>query len=112
MWGKCNTTAIWGQAVINPTNKRDELVPVTTARNELLPKRLNGKPFSRSTVWRWINRGVRGVKLGVVYVGDTPMLSQSLIQRFMEEVTAQRNAASGQRVLDASEAELEAAGLR
>lgn len=72
-----------------------------------------------STVWRWRNRGVRGVKLETVLLGGRRMTSREALSRFFAATTA---AADGiqvkpqtnrQRAASISEAksELEAAGI-
>ena len=48
-----------------------------------------------ATVWRWIQRGVRGVKLETALIGGKRYTSQEAIQRFIEGTTA---ASSGQPV--------------
>src|SRR5262245_15324137 len=49
-----------------------------------------GKPHV-STLWRWINRGCRGVKLDALRVGGVRFTSKEALQRFAERVTAVAN---------------------
>lgn len=53
-------------------------------------KELPGRPHV-STLWRWANRGVRGVKLETVCIGDRIFTSRQSLTRFIE-ATQQRSA--------------------
>lgn len=66
-----------------------ELVELSTARQELIPKR-GGKAISPTTLWRWIKRGCCGVCLEVRYVGSVPYTSRDMVNRFIEKVTVAR----------------------
>jgi hypothetical protein len=57
-------------------------------------KMLPGRP-NLSTIWRWRNRGVRGVKLETVMCGGRRMTSLESLARFFQRVTA---AADGETV--------------
>ncbi|MHB9081060.1 MAG: DUF1580 domain-containing protein [Pirellulaceae bacterium] len=46
-----------------------------------------GRPHI-STVWRWINRGVRGVKLETVMIGGRRFTSREALDRFYAATTA------------------------
>lgn len=71
-----------------------------------------------ATVWRWMQRGVRGVKLETILIGGKRFTSAEAIQRFIEDSTA---AADGrpvpkakrtrdrQRAIERAERELNAA---
>jgi hypothetical protein len=50
-------------------------------------KSLPGRP-NITTVWRWRNRGVRGVKLETVLSGGRRFTSLEAIRRFQDRVTA------------------------
>lgn len=50
-------------------------------------KRLPGRP-NITTVWRWRNRGVRGVKLETILSGGRRFTSTEAIARFQQAVTA------------------------
>jgi transposase len=41
-----------------------------------------------STIWRWINRGVRGIKLATIEVGGRSFVTDSLYEKFVMETTA------------------------
>jgi len=51
---------------------------------------LPGRP-NITTLWRWRNRGVRGVKLEVACVGGRTYTSREAWARFLERVTAAKN---------------------
>lgn len=50
---------------------------------------LPGRPH-RNSVWRWCQRGVRGVRLEYLIIGNTPYTSREALQRFADRLTAQR----------------------
>lgn len=91
-----------------------ELVELSTARQELIPKR-GGKAISPTTLWRWIKKGCAGVCLEVRYVGSVPYTSRDMINRFIEKVTEARvlkqSSAQSHVCDDVSVEELRAAGL-
>lgn len=47
-----------------------------------------GRPVSRVTVWRWIRRGVRGVKLEATRVGGSVLISNTALNRFIERLNS------------------------
>ena len=52
-----------------------------------LPKLRRGKKIHVSTLYRWISRGVRGVKLEAVKLGRTRLTSKEALQRFAERLS-------------------------
>lgn len=58
----------------------------------LLPARPSGKRVHISAVYRWVQRGVRGVRLETIRVGGTTYTSREALQSFAEELTARRAA--------------------
>jgi len=66
----------------------------------LAEKRLSVSGLARqqgvnpSTVWRWIQRGIRGAKLETISVGGRRYTTQQAFARFVEATTA---AANGER---------------
>lgn len=50
----------------------------------LLPKRPNGKRIHITAVYRWIQRGKRGVRLATIKIGGTRYTSIEALQRFGE----------------------------
>ncbi|HVU88493.1 MAG TPA: DUF1580 domain-containing protein [Pirellulales bacterium] len=84
----------------------------------LIPIRRGTKRPHVSCIYRWCQRGLRGVKLESIQVGGTCCTSREALQRFFERLTAARdgNAAPGRTVgqrrktVDRANAELEKAG--
>jgi len=61
----------------------ETLVPLSQVP-KLLPPRSNGKRLHISAVYRWAQRGVRGVKLESIRIGGTTYTSREALQRFAE----------------------------
>lgn len=82
-----------------------------------LPRGKSGKSVHISTVFRWAQRGVRGVKLETIRIGGALHTSTRALQRFAEDLTAKSG--SGELMLGLSvkrraaraEAKLEKAGF-
>ncbi len=74
----------------------EELIPLCELPNRL-PKR-NGKQINISTIYRWRNRGLRGVRLEVTYRLGQPCTSLEALKRFDLAVTT---AIEGPKVLGA-----------
>jgi hypothetical protein len=55
-----------------------------------LPARRAGKRTHVSCLWRWIANGLRGVRLESIQVGGVTCSSMAAVQRFFNELTAQR----------------------
>ncbi len=72
-----------------------------------------------ATVWRWVYKGVRGVKLDTVTIGGRRYTSKEAIERFIEAGTAVangepvpvRSSKQRARALAQAERELAAAGI-
>jgi len=81
-------------------------------------RELPGRPHI-STLWRWIQRGCRGVKLETILLGGMRYTSREALQRFADAVTAaadgkpapSRTSSQRERAIEAAEAELERAGI-
>ena len=67
----------------------EELIPIREVPAKL-PPRVNGKQVHVTTVYRWINHGVRGVKLESLKVGGTTYTSTEALQRFAEGLSHPR----------------------
>jgi hypothetical protein len=65
----------------------DNLIPIREVPKRL-PPRPGGKRIHISAVYRWIQRGVRGVKLETVRVGGTSYTSTEALQAFAEGLSA------------------------
>jgi hypothetical protein len=61
---------------------REHLLSVTAATREV-----PGRPHV-STLWRWINRGIRGIRLETVMVGGRRFTSREALDRFFASITA------------------------
>jgi hypothetical protein len=72
-----------------------------------------------STVWRWVQRGVRGVRLETAMIGGRRITSQEALERFNAAVTAAadgspsstRTPRQRQRDIEQAEAELAKVGI-
>ncbi len=55
-----------------------------------LPKRPNGKRIHISACYRWISRGVRGVRLDSIKIGGSTYTSTEALQRFADRLSAEK----------------------
>jgi len=82
-----------------------------------LPRRRGGKRPNLSTIYRWAQRGCKGVRLEMLQVAGTKCTSVEALQRFFDRLTnpdapaAAPTSKARQRSIDAAEAELSAAGI-
>jgi hypothetical protein len=72
---------------------------------KLLPPRPNGKRVHISAIYRWVQRGIRGIRLEVIRVGGTTYTSREALQRFSSPTaalhdTANLSTAARQRQID------------
>lgn len=88
----------------------NELVSMGEARRNLIPRK-NGKEISPATAWRWVNTGINGVRLEVIYVGNTPYTSAEMVAEFFQRVTAARISKRESLEVPVSDQGLSAAGL-
>ncbi len=65
----------------------EHLIPVRDVPRKL-PPRPNGRRIHISAVYRWIQRGVRGVRLESVRIGGTTYTSEEAMQRYAEQLNA------------------------
>ena len=70
--------------MIDITN--EQLVPIRQVPQRL-PPHSNGKTVHVSAVYRWIQRGVRGVQLEAIRIGGTTYTSAEALQRFADQLT-------------------------
>ena len=61
--------------------ENDQLIPIKD-----VPKHCPGRPHV-STVWRWVQRGIRGNRLETILWGGRRFCSREAIQRFVEATT-------------------------
>jgi len=82
------------------------------------PKHIASRP-SKASVWRWVLRGVGGIKLESILIGGRRLTSSESIQRFADARTAQANgepvptrtSRQRQAAIDRAERELSEAGI-
>ena len=99
---------------------KQKLLTLKDARTHVIPRRPDGRPINPSTLYRWIHRGLGGrdgkrIKLDVIYVGNTPYLTEDGIAEFCRAVTEaklERHRRTEALAADVTDDELKAAGLR
>jgi hypothetical protein len=64
----------------------EQLITLNEAAR-LRPLRRDGRPTHVSTVYRWISRGVRGVRLEAIRIGGVTYTSREAVQRFADRLT-------------------------
>lgn len=82
------------------------------------PKHIPGRP-SQASVWRWVLKGVGGVKLESILIGGKRFVSAEAIQRFCDRRTAAadgvappvRTSRRREREIAAAERELAESGI-
>ena len=63
----------------------NELIPLSQVpRLPFMPRPRRGRKMAASTIFRWAQRGVRGVRLEVVRVGGTLCTTVQALQHFFE----------------------------
>ncbi|MDG2127035.1 MAG: DUF1580 domain-containing protein [Fuerstiella sp.] len=93
------------------TTPANQLKPLGYARRSWIPPRDNNKPVSPSTVYRWGKKGVKGVKLKMLFGPDGAVTSEAACREFLIAVDAARRAEMSP-AIDATESELKRAGLQ
>jgi hypothetical protein len=96
----------------------EDLISLTNA-TALFPPRRRGKKPNISTLYRWAQRGCRGVTLESIQVGGTRCTSRQALARFIDALTQQsgnphqprQRPAPDPRRLERVEQELERAGI-
>jgi hypothetical protein len=66
--------------------KTERPIPLAEAAR-LVPAARNGKRCHESTLFRWITKGIRGVKLEALRLGGRWVTSREALQRFAERLT-------------------------
>ena len=64
----------------------EELAPLSRA-TRWVPSIREGTGVNPSTIWRWINRGVRGIRLEHLEIGGVTMTSREALSRFFAHLT-------------------------
>ncbi len=83
-----------------------------------LPDRRGGRRPHVSCIYRWAQRGCKGIRLETIQVGGTSCTSIQALQRFFDRLTAARSgepvpartSRQRQRAHDTADAELDRAG--
>jgi len=96
----------------------EALIPLRQAAR-LLPKRRAGKPAHVATLYRWAQRGLRGVRLETIQVGGTLCTTREALQRFFDrlskdpepETARERSSAARERAAQRVDEELERLGI-
>ena len=52
----------------------------------------NGKPIHYATIWRWVNTGIRGIRLKASSVGIMACTTEADLAEFFQAVQAARQA--------------------
>jgi hypothetical protein len=68
-------------------NVADEQLLTLVEAARRLPSRRCGKRVHSATVYRWISRGIRGVRLESIRVGGSTYTSAEAIQRFAHKLS-------------------------
>ena len=66
----------------------EDVVTLLEARQEI--KKVTGKRPDKTTLYRWCLRGIRGVRLEHVRLGDRIYTSKQALTRFIEARTAHK----------------------
>ena len=68
---------------IDPFN--EDVFPLSQAS-----KRLRGRRVHPSTVWRWVQRGIRGHKLKTIKIGGVTCTSESALRFFFNSISNEK----------------------
>jgi len=74
----------WEVGLLDP-----DLLPLAKA-SKLLPRSTTGKSVSIQTLRRWANRGVKGERLALTFVGGRACVSRDAMQDFLKRINAAR----------------------
>jgi len=67
--------------------ENEQLLSLTAAA-ALFPARRRGRKPSFGCIWRWCTRGIGGVRLECVRVGNCTCTSREAVGRFIQQLTA------------------------
>lgn len=98
------------EAVDLSATPAEQLKPVGYARRWWIPRRHQNRPISPSTFYRWGKKGVKGVKLKLLFTPDGAVTSEAACREFLNAVDVARRAEMTP-VVDATGNELRAVGL-
>ena len=66
----------------------ENLIAIKAVPDHVPRNSRTGKKINQATIWRWLQRGCRGVKLETVLIGGQRYTSLEALQRFAEATTA------------------------
>jgi hypothetical protein len=64
----------------------ETLIPLVDVPKNIPPSR-SGRPMNRSAAFRWVQKGLRGVRLEAVQVGGRRMTSAQALSRFFSALS-------------------------
>jgi hypothetical protein len=68
--------------------RRESILTLSeAARHPSLPRRRHGQTPHPATLFRWAQRGIRGIRLETIRIGGSLCTSVEALQRFFEELT-------------------------
>jgi hypothetical protein len=76
---------------------RNETLLTLSQAARLQPPGRGGRPTHISTVYRWISRGIGGIRLDAIRLGGRLLTSREALQRFAEQLTTGRSGSPEQR---------------
>lgn len=76
--------------------QKEEMLSLAAAAREV-PGR-SGRGVNVSTVWRWVQRGIRGVRLETLVCGGVRFTSRQAIQRFFVATTVAADGVPSQQI--------------
>lgn len=74
-------------------NELEELITLTDACR-ILPRRRRGRQPSPSTLYRWAQKGIRGVRLETVQIAGTKCTSRRMLADFFQRLSAPSSASA------------------
>jgi len=92
-------------------NLDEELLSLADAARAL-PRLRKDRKVHVSTLYRWISRGVRGVRLEALKIGRTVVTSREALQRFGERLMAEKVGGSESTVAVSDDVDLAEQELR
>jgi Protein of unknown function (DUF1580) len=71
---------------------KEQVMPLSRAASKHVPPRRRGKPTHTSTLYRWSDPGLHGIRLEVLRCGGVLCTSVEALQRFFDRLTAIKSA--------------------
>ena len=89
----------------------ETLRPLGYARKWWIPRNTSNKPISPATIHRWARKGVKGIRLPVLYTPAGAVTSEAACRQSLAEVDRMRRDGMATAAIDATEDQLRAVGL-